>query len=230
MSSDEQRTESAADAAEVNDERVTEDNGAEDSVTTEDDGDGGYGDPDSVRDKPVRDEKLMKRLVVGSAALAVAAVLSAGLFGVLWWVAAADDKAELAMARDDVTRVGTGAVQAFTELDYTQPDKFFDQSINVATEKLAKQIEQGREAYKKSMVEAKSTASTKVLDLAVSELNLHEGKASFLAALQVEVKQGDKSSVKPMRVEVQMTRVDEGAEQAWKVSGIGAVPVVGAAQ
>ncbi|WP_116051028.1 hypothetical protein [Amycolatopsis palatopharyngis] len=218
MSSEEQRPESAKD--------VEPDSGA----------DGGTGTAaeqaadEKSADEVQRNETLMRRLVFGSAALATAAVIAAGVFGVLWWVAASDDNAALASTREDIVRVGSSAVQAFTELDYTKPDEYFDRSAAVSTPELAEQINAGREANKKAMVEAKTTATTKVLDLAVAELNEHEGKASFLAAIQVEVSQGDQSSVKPMRVEVQMNRIEEDGEQVWKVSGLSQVPVVGGAQ
>lgn len=238
MSSEEQRTESAAKPAEADDERSTEATGTADAgadadteTDTATEAVASVAD-DTVREekKAKRDETLMKRLVFGSAALAAAAIIAAGIFGVLWWIAASDENAELANTREDIVRVGSSAVQAFTELDYTKPDEYFDRSAAVATQELANQINAGREANKKAMVEAKTTASTEVLDIAVAELNQHEGKASFLAAIRVEVTQGEKSSVKPMRVEVQMNRVEENGEQAWKVSGISQVPVVGAGQ
>lgn len=242
MSSEEQRSESAAKPAEVDDEPSTEATGAADvgDAGADSGADTGTEAVASVEDstarekkrekKAERDETLTKRLVFGSAALAAAAIIAAGVFGVLWWIAASGENAELANTRDDIVRVGTSAVQAFTELDYTKPDEYFDRSAAASTDELAKQINAGREANKKAMVEAKTTASTKVLDIAVAELNQHEGKASFLAAIQVTVTQGEKSSVKPMRVEVQMDRVEEDGEQVWKVSGISQVPVVGAAQ
>ncbi|SFB30766.1 Mce-associated membrane protein [Amycolatopsis marina] len=230
MSSEEQRTESAADVDETADVEHVDD---ERSADTAEDGSGeaeSNADGQQDAEKAARNETLKRRLVFGSAALAAASIIAAAVFGVLWWIAASDDDADLAQTREEIVRVGSSAVQAFTELDYTKPDEYFDRSAAAATGELAEQINAGREANKKAMVEAKTTASTKVLDLAVAELNEHEGKASFLAAIQVEVKQGEQSSVKAMRVEVQMTRVEEDGEQTWKVSGISQVPVVGAAQ
>ncbi|SFQ63416.1 Mce-associated membrane protein [Amycolatopsis arida] len=235
MDSDEQRADRAETPEVTADERPADtgaehpaDSGAEDRA--EAGGAAGFAEPDAVATKAERDRKLTRRLVFGSAALAVASFLAAALFGVLWWVAEADDNVELATARDEVVRVGSAAVKAFTELDHNNPKEFFDRSMAVSDEELAKQIDESREAYTKAMTEAKTTATTKVLDIAVDELNLHEGKARFLAAIQVEVEQGDKTNTKQMRMEVQMTRVDQGGDQVWKVSGISNVPVVGAGQ
>lgn len=175
---------------------------------------------------PSTDSKLPRRLVFGAAAFAGAALVVAGLFGILWGVAAADDNAGRAAQREDVTRVGSVAVRAMTEVDYTKPDQLFDRSVAVSTKEMAGQINAGRDANKKVMTDAKTITTTKVMDIAVDELNTDEGKARLLAAVQVEVKQGDKSSVKPMRMEVQLTRQDENGDQAWKLSAIDSVPVV----
>ncbi|WP_020668444.1 hypothetical protein [Amycolatopsis nigrescens] len=184
---------------------------------------------EETADEPkVPDTTMPRRLVFGAAALATAAFLAAALFGVLWGVAAADDNANRAAEREDVVRVGSAAVLAFTQLDFNRPDEFFDQQVKAATKEIGEQINAGREANKKTLAEAKTVATTKILDLAVDELNGDEGKARFLAAIQVDVKQGDKSSTKPMRLEVTMSRIDENGSQVWKVSGIEQVPVVSA--
>lgn len=171
-----------------------------------------------------------KKLFIGAAALAGAAFIAAVVFGVWWIVASSGDDAEFANSRDEVAKEGASAIKAFTELDYTKPDEFFDRSVSVSTGDIRDQVQQSREQNKKIMIDAKSAANTKVLDVAVDELNEREGKARFLASIQVTVKQGEQSSVKPLRLEVQMTRVDEDGEQSWKLSGIDPVPVVGPAK
>jgi len=64
----------------------------------------------------------------------------------------------------------------------------------------------------------------------VEELNDHEGKANFLAAITTDLTQGAQHSTKSLRLEVQMSRIDENGEQVWKLSGIGDVPLVAAGQ
>ncbi|WP_246256925.1 hypothetical protein [Amycolatopsis anabasis] len=203
---------------------ATESAGAEPETTEP--GEPGTAEAES---KPA-ESRLPHQLVLGAAAFAIAAFLAAAVFGILWWIAAGDDNADRAAAREDVVRVGSAAVRDFTELDYTKPDQYFDRAIAASTKEVGDQIAAGRDANKKTMVEAKTVTTTKVLDIAVDELNTDEGKARFLAAVQVEVKQGDKSAVKPMRVEVQMTRQDQNGEQVWKLSGIDPVPVVSSGQ
>lgn len=167
------------------------------------------------------ESKLPRRLVLGSLALSVAAFVVAALFGVMWLTASAGEDTGLASAREDVVRTGSSAVKAFTELDHRNPDAFFDHQAAVSTKELADQINQTRDKNTQTLADAKTVATTEVLDIAVDELNQQEGKARFLAAIQVSVKQGDKSNVKPLRIEGNMTKVG----QDWKLASIQQVPV-----
>ncbi|OXM73979.1 MULTISPECIES: hypothetical protein [Amycolatopsis] len=181
------------------------------------------GFPDPPAEDPATGDKLGRYLVLGTAALAAAALIVAGIFGVQWWVASTDDNLALAQARDDVVKAGTTAVKAYTELDYTNPDGYFAQQKAVSTQELADQITATEQNYRQAMTEAKTKVTTTVQDIGVEELDLHGGKASFLAAISTLVaKEGAQPVAKPLRLEVQMTRVGD----EWKVSGIGSVPLV----
>jgi Mce-associated membrane protein len=165
-------------------------------------------------------------LVLGAAALALAALIAAAIFGVQWWMAANDDNADLAASREAVVKAGTNALKAYTEVDYTDLDGFFARQKSVSDDKMSQQIDQSAPTFRKALADAKTKVATDVQDIAVEELDDHEGKASFLAAIATTVTQGDKSSAKPLRLEVSMTRV--GSE--WKLSGIDSVPLVAAGQ
>ncbi|AIJ20731.1 hypothetical protein [Amycolatopsis methanolica] len=181
------------------------------------------GFPDPPAEDQVAGDKLGRYLVLGTAALAAAALIVAGIFGVQWWVASADDNLALAQARDDVVKAGTAAVKAYTELDYTNPDAYFAQQKAVSTQDLVDQITASEQNYRQAMADAKTKVTTTVQDIGVEELDLHGGKASFLAAISTLVAQeGAQPAAKPLRLEVQMTRVGD----EWKVSGIGSVPLV----
>ncbi|GAB3580557.1 hypothetical protein GCM10027445_51060 [Amycolatopsis endophytica] len=173
-------------------------------------------------DEP-REDRTGRYLVLGSAALALAGLIVAAVFGIQWWVAAADDNLDLAQAREDVIRTGNTAVKAYTELDYTDPDAYFARQKAVSTQELADQITATEQNYRQAMTDAKTKVTTTVQEIAVEELDLHGGKASFLAAISTLVaKEGAQPAAKPLRLEVQMTRVGD----EWKVSGIGSVPLV----
>ncbi|WP_206791048.1 hypothetical protein [Amycolatopsis sp. MtRt-6] len=167
-----------------------------------------------------------RTLVLGAGALALAALIAAAFFGIQWWAAAADDNADLAASREAVVKAGTNALKAYTEVDYTDLDGFFARQKAVSDDKMAQQIDQSAPTFRKALSDAKTKVTTDVQDIAVEELDDHEGKASFLAAIATTVTQGDKSSAKPLRLEVSMTRVGDD----WKLSGIDSVPLVAAGQ
>jgi Mce-associated membrane protein len=181
--------------------------------------------PAEVSETPAR-ESSSRILVLGAAALALAALIAAAIFGVQWWVAANDDNAGLAASREAVVKAGTNALKAYTEVDYNDLDGFFARQKAVSDAKMAQQIDQSAPTFRKALADAKTKVATDVQDIAVEELDDHEGKASFLAAIATTVTQWDKSSAKPLRLEVSMTRV--GGE--WKLSGIDSVPLVAAGQ
>ncbi|MEV5714356.1 hypothetical protein AB0L41_10675 [Amycolatopsis mediterranei] len=167
-----------------------------------------------------------RTLVLGAAALALAALIAAAIFGVQWRMAANDDNAALAASREAVVKAGTNALKAYTEVDYTDLDGFFTRQKAVSDEKMSQQIDQSAPTFRKALSDAKTKVTTDVQDVAVEELDDHEGKASFLAAIATTVTQGDKSSAKPLRLEVSMSKVGDD----WKLSGIDSVPLVAAGQ
>ncbi|SFJ14870.1 hypothetical protein [Amycolatopsis sacchari] len=174
-----------------------------------------------------RDAVPARYLLWGSAALAAAALIVAAVFGIQWWSASGDDDVALAKARDDVSRQGAVAVKAFTELDYTNPDAYFQRQLDVSTPEYQTQIKNTEQTYRQAMTDAKTKVTTTVQDIGVEELDNHQGKASFLAAIVTQVtKEGQQPVAKPLRLEVQLTRVG----QDWKVSQIGSVPLVSSGQ
>ena len=181
--------------------------------------------PATVSETPSR-EPSSRILVLGAAALALAALIAAAIFGIMWWAAASDDNADLAASREAVVKAGTNALKAYTEVDYTDLDGFFARQKAVSDDKMGQQIDQSAPTFRKALSDAKTKVTTDVQDIAVEELDDHEGKASFLAAIATTVTQGDKSSAKPLRLEVSMTRVGD----QWKLSGIDSVPLVAAGQ
>lgn len=166
--------------------------------------------------------------LIGASAFATAAFVVAAVFGVLWLLNATGDDADVAHERQDVVRVTGQAVTAFTELDYTKLDEYFQRQKDLATGDLANQIKQAEGTYRKAISQAKSKVTTTVHDIAVNELNEREGKASAIAAASTKVQRGDQQGNKTMRLEIQLSR--QGEDAPWKVSQIGDVPVAGAGQ
>jgi Mce-associated membrane protein len=169
-------------------------------------------------------------VLLGSAAFALAALVAAAIFGIQWWVSASNDNAGLASARESVVRAGGAAIKAYTEVDYTDLDGFFARQKAISDSAMADQLAQAEPSFRKALADAKTKVTTTIQDIAVEELNDHEGKASFLAAISTKVDQGAQSSVKSLRLEVQMSRADDNGKQVWKLSGISNVPLVAAGQ
>ncbi|GAA3554696.1 hypothetical protein GCM10022222_42980 [Amycolatopsis ultiminotia] len=162
----------------------------------------------------------------GAGAFALAAFVVAVVFGIMWWAASTDDNADLARSRDDVRQAGSAAVLAYTEVDYEHLDDYFTKQKSVSTSDMAQQIDQARPNYSKALTDQKVKVTTNIQDTAVEELDDHEGKASFLAAITTDTTAGGQHGTKALRLEVSMTRV--GSE--WKLSGIDNVPLVAAGQ
>ncbi|WP_019818434.1 hypothetical protein [Saccharomonospora saliphila] len=167
-------------------------------------------------------------LVLGSTAAAAAAFVVAAVFGTLWWFASTSDEAEIATTRDRVTDAVRDSVVAFTELDHAKPDEFIARQKRVVTDTMREEIEQTEQRYREVLSQAGTKVTSTVQEVAIEELNVHEGKAGALATVRNDVSSGERQVSKTMRLTVTMQRVDEDGEQVWKLANIGQVPVVGA--
>jgi Mce-associated membrane protein len=175
-----------------------------------------------------RGSALQRYLVLGSAGLAAAGLIVATVFGIQWWMASGNDNVALAQAREQVVRAGGIAVTSFIEADYTNLDGYFQRQLDISDPTMQSEIKNTESTYRQALLDSKTKITdTSVLDIAVEELDNHDGKASFLAAVSYVVnQQGQQPAAKLQRLEVQLTR--QG--QAWKVSGIGSVPTVSSGQ
>src|SRR5436305_6202562 len=95
-------------------------------------------------------------LVLGAAALALAALIAAAFFGIQWWAAASDDNAGLAASREAVVKAGTNALKAYTEVDYQDLDGFFARQKSVSDDKMSQQIDQSAPTFRKALADAKT--------------------------------------------------------------------------
>src|SRR5699024_3455117 len=136
----------------------TDDSGPADTVETSDDDAGEHDSSDATDAATGGDastygdtrgpEVLPRRLMFGAAALALAAFIVAAVFGVMWLFAATGDDAELASSRDGVSEDAAEAIQAVTEIDYKNPDQFFERSKAVSTEDFGKQLTQAEDQFR----------------------------------------------------------------------------------
>lgn len=146
----------------------------------------------------------------------------AGWFGWSWYAAAHDDALTYSQTRDRVLQAAEQAVQNLNTLDYrTAADglKLWQEST---TGSLHDQLVNGAGSFLDQIAKAKTVTTARIIDGAVTELDDHAGKASFLVAVEITVTPAAGSPTqKRERLSGEVTRTDAG----WKLSAIGQVPV-----
>lgn len=186
-------------------------------------------EPDDVDDARTPRSGPSRVLVFLGLALALASLVVAVVFGEMWRRAADSDDVRIAESREAVVAAAGTAVVAFTGLDSEQPDEYFRRQKEIATGDLLKEIEATEQQYREAISQAKTTVDAQVADVAVEELNVHEGKALALAVVELTITQEKDSGTKTLRMQLHLERDRGGAdsdgssEQAWKVSGISPV-------
>jgi Mce-associated membrane protein len=163
----------------------------------------------------------LRPVLVGALALAVAAAVVAGWFGITWILAGNDDSLKRAQTRDEVDRVARTAIDTFNTLDYQKVDEGLDNWLNASTGPLHDDVAGRRNSSKQTIEGAKTKTDAEVLSLAVTDLNEFDGKATVIAAVKVVVAIDNKEPVpKYLRVQATLERV---GESGWKLSGLGPV-------
>jgi Mce-associated membrane protein len=158
-------------------------------------------------------------LATSSALLAVAVVFAA--WAGLSWLTAPRASA-IAQARDEALREGEQAVLNFNTLSYRtvgQGLKLWEQS---STGALHTEIASGRSAFEQQIEEAKSVTTAKILDAALTAVNVRAGTASIIVAMQITVTPANgAAATKQSRQEGVLTRTPSG----WKLSSLQQAPV-----
>lgn len=217
---EEATTESQADDTDPDGEDTGEDTGGE---TDEDKTIAGR-TPRRARSGPPR------IATIATAAVALAALVVAVVFGVLWQNAEGSDKVYISQARDRVLNTATEAAVSFTELDSSKAGEYFGRQKKLAIGGLRDEIVASEKKFQQTLDGAKTKVTSTVQDVAVEELNVHEGKADVLAVVNLEVRQqeSDKAAPKTLRMQLRMERDHAAAEasedQPWKVAGVAEVP------
>jgi len=159
-------------------------------------------------------------LVTTSAALFAVAVIFAAWAGTYWLTAPQASAA--GQARDAALREGEQAVLNFNTLNYrsvSQGVRLWEQS---STGALHSEIAAGQSAFEQQIEQAKSVTTAKILDAALTALNVRAGTASIIVAMQITVTPGHgTAATKQSRQKGVLTRTPSG----WKLSSLEQVPV-----
>ena len=158
-------------------------------------------------------------------ALAVAAVLFAA-FGGWYWLSAPRVSSD-AQVRDQALRSGEQAVLNFNTLDYRHVDAGVNLWLQSSTGSLHASIVAGKAAFEQQIVKAQTTTSARILDAALTSLNVGAGRATIIVAIQLTVTPAHgTASSKQSRLVGALTRTPSG----WKLSELSQVPVSAAGQ
>jgi Mce-associated membrane protein len=159
-------------------------------------------------------------LLMTAAALSAVALVFAAWAGWSWLTAPRAPAA--ASVRDSALREGEQAVLNFNTLDYRTVNQGLSLWEQSSTGALHSQIASGRSAFAQEIRQAKSVTTAKILDAALTSLNVSKGSASIIVAIQITVTPAKGSaSTKQSRQEGVLTRTSSG----WKLSSLEQVPV-----
>lgn len=160
---------------------------------------------------------------------ALVAVLLSSVFaggaGYAWWYAETDEGVQSAVFRDAALDAAYRSIATLNSLDYQKVHSGYDHWLAVSTGKLHQQLAADKQGSKERIQQAKTVTEAKVMDAAVSELDIAAGTARVIASVEIRVTPADgKQATKRNRFRADVTRTESG----WKLSAIGQVPVVGA--
>ena len=155
-------------------------------------------------------------------ALVVAALVFAGWAGWTWWQAGHDEALEYAQAREEVLATGRSHVTLLTTLDSSDVDGEIDRWLGVSTGALRDELASTDEATRKTLREAGTTSTGRVLDAAVSELDTRVGTAKLLVSVEIATAKGGGPPVtKRNRFVAALSRTENG----WLLSALDQVPL-----
>jgi Mce-associated membrane protein len=164
--------------------------------------------------------------LLAALALLLLAATSAGWFGWSWYRAEQAGPSPYAQTRDRVLQAGEQAVQNFSTLDYRRVSRGLSLWEQSSTGALHSQIAARSAQFEQQVQAARTITTAKILDGALTALNIRAGTARIIVAVQITVIPATGTPVvKQNRLEGQLTRTPSG----WKLSALGQVPVGAAA-
>jgi Mce-associated membrane protein len=159
--------------------------------------------------------------VLGTAlVLALAALLFAAFAGWSW--ASAPRVPSATGARDQALQAGEQAVLNFNTLDYRHVSAGLRLWETSSTGALHAQLVSGAGSFARQIAAAKTVTTARILDGALTSLNVGQGTADLIVAIEITVTPAKGSAdVKQSRLEGVLTRTRSG----WKLSSLSQVPV-----
>jgi Mce-associated membrane protein len=163
-------------------------------------------------------------LLATASVLLLAAIVFAVWAGVSWLTAPRASAA--AQSRDQALRAGEQDVLNFNTLDYRTVARGLRLWEQSSTGPLHAQIATGQASFEQEIRQAQTVSTARILDGALTSIDLHAGTAKIIVALQLTVTPMHGSAItKQSRLAGQLTLTPAG----WKLSALSQVPVGAAA-
>jgi Mce-associated membrane protein len=143
-----------------------------------------------------------------------------------WSWLSAPRTASQAQERDQALQAGEQAVLNFNTLDYRRVGSGLNLWEQSSTGVLHDEVVASRPAFARQIRQAQTITTARILDAALTTVNLRAGTASIIVALQITVAPAHgAAAVKYSRLAGNLTLTPHG----WKLSALGQVPVGAAA-
>lgn len=126
-------------------------------------------------------------LLIVSVTLAVIAAACAGFFGLSWLRAADSGTAPLAQARDQALQAGELEIVNLNTLDYRIVHRGLAIWLASCTGQLHKYFAANEAVFARDVVKTKAITTAKILDAALTKLDMATGTATIIAAVEVTV-------------------------------------------
>jgi Mce-associated membrane protein len=156
-------------------------------------------------------------LLAVTSVLAAASVLCAAWFGWSWYSAAHSGSLSYARTRDAVLASAQQAVLNFNTLDYRSPAPGLRLWLASSTGSLHTQISQNLQQEISLVKQRKTITTARVLDIAVTQLDVNAGTATVMAAVNVTVTGTGQPFTEHESELGSLTRTASG----WKLSALG---------
>lgn len=154
-------------------------------------------------------------LLAVSVALLVVAAACAAWFGWSWLSAASSATVGVAETRDQALQAGEQEILNLNTLDYRTVHQGLASWLASSTGRLHGYFAANQAAFAKDVIRTKAVTTSKILDAALTRLNVGAGTATIIAAVEVTViPSAGGPTVKTESEQGQLTRTPAG----WKLS------------
>jgi Mce-associated membrane protein len=161
-----------------------------------------------------------------AALVAVLGLVGTVVFGLLWWNSAHGSEMDTASARDGALSAARQIAVNLQTLDYRSVDKGLDTWKASSTGPLLQEFQKNGAQYAQQITAVQTTTNARLVDAALSDLDVAAGKATAIAALDVSTTKminGTPSLPINRQVRIQLNLV-RTPDAGWKAAAAGPIP------